>query len=88
MNNIIHSASRGYLNFGFDIGGYKVSKDHHLQAWLLVRQVQIAAVLPFMENGGQGKHHPWDFDQQTIELYREAVMLHYQLKEFFLTAAA
>ena len=52
MNNIIHSASRGYLNFGFDIGGYKVSKDHRIQAWLLVRQAQIAALLPFMENGG------------------------------------
>jgi alpha-glucosidase (family GH31 glycosyl hydrolase) len=23
MANVIHSGSRGYLNFGFDIGGYK-----------------------------------------------------------------
>lgn len=23
MINIIHSASKGYLNFGFDIGGYR-----------------------------------------------------------------
>lgn len=26
MTNVIHSASKGYLNFGFDIGGYKEKK--------------------------------------------------------------
>jgi alpha-glucosidase (family GH31 glycosyl hydrolase) len=27
MANVIHSASKGYLSFGFDIGGYRGSKD-------------------------------------------------------------
>lgn len=26
MTNVVHSASKGYLNFGFDIGGYKEKK--------------------------------------------------------------
>ena len=61
MENIIHSASQGYLNFGFDIGGYKTRGES--QKYLFLRWVQIGALLPFMENGGGGKHQPWEFDQ-------------------------
>ena len=46
MTNIIHSASRGYLNFGFDIGGYKTSGPS--QKWLYLRWAQVGALLPFM----------------------------------------
>ena len=61
MENIIHSASQGYLNFGLDIGGYKTSGES--KKYLFLRWVQIGALLPFMENGGGGKHQPWLFDQ-------------------------
>lgn len=61
MVNVIHSASRGYLNFGFDIGGYKSNKQ--TQKWLFNRWVQLGSLLPFMENGGGGQHQPWDYDQ-------------------------
>jgi len=61
MANILHSASQGYLNFGFDIGGYVSSGDS--KKYLFLRWVQIGALLPFMENGGGGKHQPWLFDQ-------------------------
>lgn len=85
MTNIIHSASRGYLNFGFDIGGYKASQPS--QKWLYLRWVQVGALLPFMENGGGGDHQPWKFDSQTIDIYRKFVLLHYDLKQYFLTTA-
>lgn len=45
MVNILHSASKGYLNFGFDIGGYRgqnISKNIYL------RWVQTGAFVPFM----------------------------------------
>ena len=57
MINVIHSASDGYLNFGFDIGGYKTKGKS--QKWLFLRWSQIGALLPFMENGGGGIHAPW-----------------------------
>ena len=60
MVNIIHSASRNYLNFGFDIGGYR-NKRASLK-WLFIRWVQVGSLLPFMENGGGGSHQPWKFD--------------------------
>ena len=84
MVNIIHSASQGYLNFGFDIGGYKTKGES--MKWLFLRWVQVGALLPFMENGGNGDHAPWLFDQQTVEIYRRFTTIHYELKEFFLTA--
>ncbi len=45
MINIIHSASKGYLNFGSDIGGYRgqnISKNIYL------RWVQLGSLVPFM----------------------------------------
>ena len=35
MTNIIHSGSRGYLNFGFDIGAYREKKA--TEKWLFIR---------------------------------------------------
>lgn len=61
MINIIHSASRNYLNFGFDIGGYKTKNPSY--KWLFIRWTQVGSLLPFMENGGNGLHQPWKFDQ-------------------------
>ena len=63
MINVIHSASYDYLNFGFDIGGYK-TRGKTSQKWLFLRWSQIGSLLPFMENGGGGgPHAPWEFDQ-------------------------
>lgn len=59
LSNMFHSAWKGYLNFGFDIGGYRgqnISKENY------IREVQLGAMVPLMENGGNGKHFPWAFD--------------------------
>jgi alpha-glucosidase (family GH31 glycosyl hydrolase) len=32
-----------------------------------------------MENGGNGEHLPWKFDNETTDIYRSWVNLHYQL---------
>lgn len=84
MENVIHSASQNYLNFGFDIGGYKTNGDS--KKYLFLRWVQIGSLLPFMENGGNGNHQPWLFDQETVDIYKKFVKLHYDLREFFLSA--
>lgn len=31
-------------------------------------------------------HQPWQFDQETVDIYRKFVLLHYDMKEFFLTS--
>ena len=84
MQNFIHSASQNYLNFGFDIGGYKTNGDS--KKYLFLRWVQIGSLLPFMENGGNGIHQPWFFDEEAVDIYKKFVLLHYDLKDFFLSA--
>ena len=53
MSGVLLSAWNNYLNFGYDIGGYRgqsISKN------IFLREVQVGALLPFMENGGNGKN--------------------------------
>lgn len=75
--NLMHSAWNGYLNFGFDIAGYR---GQHITKTLLLRWTQIGSAIPFMENGGNGPHQPWLFDKETIDIYRKFVNIHYELK--------
>lgn len=46
MTNVIHSASKNYLNFGMDIGAYKDSGP--TPKFLFIRWMQAGALLPFM----------------------------------------
>ena len=57
--NVMHSAWKGYLNFGFDIGGYR---GQNISKNIFLRWAQTGSLMPFMENGGNGKHRPWLFD--------------------------
>lgn len=83
MKNMFHSAWQGYLNFGFDLGGYR---GQNISKTNFIREAQLAAMVPLMENGGNGKHCPWLFDNETVDLYRKAVLIHQEMKPFFLTA--
>ena len=35
-----------------------------------------------MENGGSGAHWPWLFDDETTEIYRQYVNLHYAMLDY------
>ena len=75
---MFHSAWRNYTNYGSDIGGYRSgnrTKD------LFIRWAQLGAFCPLMENGGNGEHRPWMFDNtnQTLNIYRTFVDIHYEL---------
>ena len=76
-----HAAWDGYLNFGSDIGGYR--NVHGVPGGrtkeLLLRWAQVSAFVPLMENGGGGNHFPWLFDNQTVEIYRQYVVIHHEL---------
>jgi len=57
---------------------------------------QLGAFCPLMENGGEGEHRPWMYDNETLEIYRNFVSftpsaLHlnfiaYSLFSFFCTS--
>lgn len=45
---------------------------------------------PLMENGGDKEHRPWKFDNtnETVNIYRNFVGIHYELGPYFLTAGS
>jgi len=92
LNDMFISADLGYGTVGSDIGGYlkfiwvdggniPIAPDKNL----LIRWGQLGAMMPIMENGGTSEyqHLPWNFDQQTVDIYRYFSKLHHQLAPFF-----
>ncbi len=80
LNNFYHSSDFGYVIFGSDIGGYREDgSELGRSKEVLIRWAQLGAFSPIMENGGGGAHEPWRFDEETVEIYRDFVELHYAL---------
>ena len=73
----------GFPIWGSDVGGYASAK---LFDELFVRWAQFGALSPIMEVGGQGLNAtPWVFAASTVDLFRDAVLLHYALAPYLLT---
>ena len=82
LHYMLESGRRGYIGFGSDIGGYRADGSAGSLGRtkeLFLRWTAIGALSSFMENGGNGEHLPWKFDNQTTDIYRSWVNLHYQL---------
>ncbi|MDP2435391.1 MAG: glycoside hydrolase family 31 protein [archaeon] len=82
------------VGFGSDIGGYRCCDSKHgpplppqgRSKELFLRWAQMGAVCSLMENGGDNDHGPWMFDNQTVDIYRNFVNIHYELKPYLLNA--
>ncbi|CAF1101828.1 unnamed protein product [Adineta ricciae] len=82
LRYMLESGRRGYVGFGSDIGGYRADNQAGplgRTKELFLRWTAIGALSSFMENGGNGEHLPWKFDDETTNIYRSWVDLHYQL---------
>jgi alpha-glucosidase (family GH31 glycosyl hydrolase) len=82
LRYMLESGRRGYVGFGSDIGGYRTDPNAGplgRTKQLFLRWTAIGALSSFMENGGGGEHLPWKFDNETIDIYRSWVNLHYKL---------
>jgi alpha-glucosidase (family GH31 glycosyl hydrolase) len=88
LSNLFHSAWRGYVNIGSDIGGFGNVDQQPLgrSKEVLLRWAQMGALMPLMENGGSGEHRPWAFDEETLEIYRDFADLHESLLPYFMSA--
>lgn len=80
LRYMLESGRRGYVGFGSDIGGYRAAPNttHGRTKELFLRWTAVGALSSFMENGGGGDHLPWKFDDETTEIYRSWVNLHYK----------
>ncbi|CAF1379084.1 unnamed protein product [Rotaria magnacalcarata] len=82
LHYMLESGRRGYVGFGSDIGGYRTDSTAGKLGRtkeLFLRWTAIGALSSFMENGGGGEHLPWNFDNETADIYRSWVNLHYKL---------
>lgn len=77
---MFHSAWDNYLNFGSDTGGYR-GGNHTKEVFL--RWSQVSTFTPLFENGGEGTHAPWLFDEATVVIYRKLVIIHEELAPYF-----
>lgn len=88
LRYMLESGRDNYVGFGSDIGGFRSnSSDPPLERTkeLLLRWTAVGALSSFMENGGRGEHFPWNFDNETVDVYRSWVNLHYKLVPYLYT---
>jgi len=83
---IVAGQSAGWSGFpywGSDVGGYFNAPDDEV----FTRWAQFSAVCPLMEPHGLGKREAWEFESQTLEIYRKMAHLHDALVPYSLMAA-
>lgn len=86
LHNVFLSAEAGYGIIGSDIGGYFGTGKREKK--LFVRWAQFGALCPLMENGGQGEHRPWKYDEEVLRIYRRFVLLHQELSPYLYSIGA
>jgi alpha-D-xyloside xylohydrolase len=70
-----NAALSGISLWGSDIAGYAGTPDKEL----FIRWTQFATFVPFMQVHMTSNLGPWDFDDETLEIFREFAVLRSQL---------
>ncbi len=83
LTAIYRSANSGYGAPACEIGGYWGDPSDKKS---FIRYAQIASMTPLMVNGGNqgamGFHLPWNYDEETISIYRDFVKLHHKFAPY------
>ena len=80
LTNMLASADLNYPVIGSDIGGFRTIDGQVVrEKKLFVRWTQLGALMPLMENGGDGEHRPWKYDQEVEDIYRKYTVFHEEL---------
>lgn len=85
LNNMFSSARFNFVSYGSDIGGFRSDGTKYKDVF--IRWTQLGAFSPVMENGNNdGK--PWDYDEETAEIYKKYAILHTELIPYIYSQAA
>ena len=83
------AAASGYSNWSHDVGGYIGRRlVERCPKELLIRWVQFGCFSPLFQAHGRFPQEAWTYDPETLELYREYVLLHERLVPYVRAAAA
>lgn len=86
---ILRAALSGFPMWGHEVGGYRC-KDRF--GYLptkecFIRWTQFGAFSPIMDRGGLYFEEPWDYDTETVDIYRYYAKLHSELVPYILDCA-
>jgi alpha-D-xyloside xylohydrolase len=83
------AAASGFSNWSHDIGGYLGERlVSRCPKELLLRWVQFGCFTPLMHAHGRFEQEAWTYDAETLDAYREYVLLHERLVPYVRAAAA
>jgi alpha-glucosidase (family GH31 glycosyl hydrolase) len=83
------AAASGFSNWSHDVGGYLGEQlADRCPKELLVRWAQFGCFTPLMQAHGRFEQEAWTYDPETLDLYREYVLLHERLLPYVRAAAA
>ena len=85
----LSAAASGFSNWSHDVGGYlgKLLVERCPQE-LFVRWAQFGCFTPLMHAHGRFEQEAWTYDEETLERFRAAVLLHERLVPYVRAAAA
>ena len=83
------AAASGFANWSHDVGGYLGRRlVERCPRELLLRWVQFGCFSPLMHAHGRFEQEAWRYDDHTLEVYREYLLLHERLVPYLRAAAA
>ena len=83
------AAASGFSNWSHDVGGYLGKRlVERCPRELLLRWVQFGCFTPLMQAHGRFEQEAWRYDDHTLDVYRELVLLHERLVPYIRAAAA
>ena len=89
LTALLTCAASGFSNLSHDVGGYLGRRlAERCEPELLVRWAQLGALSPLMQAHGRFQQEAWTYDERTLRLYRDAVLLHERLVPYLRAAAA
>ena len=84
----ITAAATGFSNWSHDVGGYLGERlVARCPKELLLRWVQFGCFTPLMQAHGRFEQEAWTYDEETLRVYRDYVLLHERLVPYVRTAA-
>ena len=89
MAATLTAAASGFSNWSHDVGGYLGRRlVERCPRELLLRWVQFGCFTPLMQAHGRFEQEAWRYDDQTLDSYRDYVLLHERLVPYIRAAAA
>ncbi len=83
------AAASGFSNWSHDVGGYLGKRlVERCPRELLLRWVQFGCFTPLLQAHGRFEQEAWRYDDRTLDVYRDYLLLHERLVPYIRAAAA